>query len=78
MSNYRPLPSGTPGNEPPKVGSRATGAVAGAVAGAILPLGPIGPIAGAVLGGVFGPRSRVINNVSDKAVAQLGKWAGRR
>jgi len=77
MSSYNNnslIPTGT---EPPKTPSRVTGALAGAVAGAILPLGPVGWVAGAIAGGVFGPRSKVVNDVSDKAMKKLGEWAGR-
>jgi len=65
------------GPQPSTVPSRVTGALAGAVAGQILPIPLVGPVIGAVVGGVFGPKSRIINNVSDKAMQQLGKWAGR-
>ena len=68
----------TPLNQPkPTVRARVTGAAAGAVVGAITPLGPLGTIAGAVLGGIYGPRSKVVNKGADKAVEQIGKWAGR-
>jgi len=79
MSDYNNnslIPSGS-GTPSPTTPSRVTGAVAGAIAGAVLPLGPVGWLAGAVVGGVFGPRVKVVNSVSEKAMQQLGKWAGR-
>jgi len=78
MVDYnRSLVPGPDGPQAPATPSRVTGAIGGALVGSILPLGPIGTVAGAVVGGIFGPRSKIVNDVSGKALQQLGKWAGR-
>ena len=63
-------------DEAMKTPSRITGAVAGGVAGSLV-LGPLGALAGAAAGGLLGPKSKIVNNVSEKAMQKLGQWAGR-